>query len=105
MLGTEIVVSLSTRLALGWYAGAFTTIALVLGCSPSTTAMALSTVSFPSVLCLVPFSSRKAALSKSKAYKRTRIDKEKKNKETKGALRPLIIGEGRLGVVGSNRLS
>ncbi|MGN1374815.1 MAG: hypothetical protein ACI4XK_05915, partial [Bacilli bacterium] len=52
----------------------------------------------PSVLCLAPFSSREAALLKSRAYKRTRIDKEKKNKKTKGALRPLITGEGRLGL-------
>ena len=65
--------------------------------------MAIATITFPSVLFLAPFSSREAALLKSRAHKRTRIDKEKKNKETKGALRPLITGEGRLGEVGSSR--
>ena len=34
------------------------------------------------MLLLAPFSSREAALLKSRAYKRTRIDKEKKNKKT-----------------------
>ena len=103
MLGTKIIVILSTRLTLGCYAGAVTTIALVLGCSTSTTALALASMALPSVLCLAPFSSREAALLKSRAYKRTRIDKEKKNKETKGARSPLITGEGRLRVVGSSR--
>jgi len=45
---------------------------------------------------LGPFSSREAALLKSRAHKRTRIDKEKKNKKAKGAQSPLITGEGRL---------
>ena len=101
MLGTELIVILPTRLTLGWDAGALTTVALVLGCS--TSAAAVATITLPSVLCLAPFSSREAALLKSRAHKRTRIDKEKKNKETKGALRPLITGEGRLGEVGSSR--
>ena len=82
MLGTKIIVILSTRRTLGCYAGAFTAIALVLGCSASTPTMAIAAISVPSVLCLAPFSSREAALLKSRAYKRTRIDKEKKNKET-----------------------
>ena len=103
MLGTKIIVILSTRLTLGWHAGAFATMALVLGCSPSTPAMAIAAITVPSVLCLAPFSSREAALLKGETHKRTRIDKEKKNKKTKGALRPLITGEGRLGEVGSSR--
>ena len=82
MLGTKIIVFLSTRLTLGCYAGAITTVALVLGCSTSTTTMALATMTLPSALFLAPFSSREAALLKSRAHKRTRIDKEKKNKET-----------------------
>ena len=76
---------------------------MVLGCSTSTMTMAIVIVSVPSVLSLAPFSSREAALSKRRAHKRTRIDKEKKNKKMKGALRPLITGEGRLGVVGISR--
>ena len=103
MLGTKMLVILSTRLTLGWGAGAFTAIALLLGCSTSSATMAIASVSVPSALFLAPFSSREAALLKSRAYKRTRIDKEKKNKETKGAQSPLITGEGRLRVVGSSR--
>ena len=103
MLGTKIIAILSTRLALGWSAGAIAALALLLGCSTSTTTMALAAVAIPSALFLASFSSREAALLKSRAYKRTRIDKEKKNKKTKGALRPLITGEGRLRVVGSSR--
>ena len=103
MLGTKIIVMLSTRLTLGCSAGAFTTLALLLGCSTSTTTMAIATMAFPSVLCLAPFSSREAALLKGETHKRTRIDKEKKNKETKGAQSLLITGEGRLGEVGSSR--
>ena len=103
MLGTKIIVILSTRLALGWYAGAFAAIALVLGCSTSATTVAMATVTIPSALFLAPFSSREAALLKSRAYKRTRIDKEKKNKKTKGAQSLLITGEGRLGEVGWSR--
>ena len=82
MLGTKIIVILSTRLTLGWDAGAFTTVALVLGCSTSTASVAIAAVVFSSGLLLAPFSSREAALLKSRAHKRTRIDKEKKNKET-----------------------
>ena len=82
MLGTKILVILSTRLTLGCYAGAIATIALVLGCSTSATSVAIAIVTIPSGLCLAPFSSREAALLKSRAHKRTRIDKEKKNKET-----------------------
>ena len=65
--------------------------------------MAVATLSFPSVLCLAPFSSREAALSKSKAYKRARIDKDLEKYENGGVLRPLITDEGRLRVVGSSR--
>ncbi len=65
--------------------------------------MAIAIVPILFALSSEPFSSRKVALSKSKAHKRTRIDKEKKNKKMKGALRPLITGEGRLGVVGISR--
>ena len=65
--------------------------------------MAIATVTIPSALFLAPFSSHEAALLKGETHKRTRIDKEKKNKKTKGALRPLITGEGRLRVVGSSR--
>lgn len=97
MLGIKIVIILSTLLNLGWYVGAIPTMTLVLVCSASTTTMAIATVTIPSGLFLGPFSSHKAALSKSKAHKRTRIDKEKKNKKTKGAQSPLITGEGRLG--------
>ena len=82
MLGTKIIVFLSTRLPLGCNAGALTSIALLLGCSASSASMAVAAVALPSVLCLAPFSSREAALLKSRAHKRTRIDKEKKNKET-----------------------
>ena len=81
-LGTEYIVSLSTRFALGWYVGAFTTVALMLGYSTFSPTMALATLPIPSGLCLASFSSCEAALSKSKAHKRTRIDKEKKNKKT-----------------------
>ena len=56
--------------------GAITTVALMLGCSSSTSTMAVVTGTIPSGLSLVPFSSRKAALLKSRAYKRTRIDKD-----------------------------
>ena len=76
MLGTKIIVILSARLTLGWDAGAITTVALMLGCSSSTSTMAVVTGTIPSGLSLVPFSSRKAALLKSRAYKRTRIDKD-----------------------------
>ena len=82
MLGTKILVILSTRLTLGWSAGAITAIALLLGCSTSASTVAIATVTIPSALFLASFSSREAALLKSRAYKRTRIDKEKKNKET-----------------------
>lgn len=76
MLGTKIIVILSFLLALGWYAGAVTAMALLLGCSTSTTTMAIATVTIPSALFLALFSSREAALSKRRAYKRTRIDKD-----------------------------
>ena len=82
MLGTKIIVILSTRLTLGWNAGAVSTISLLLGCSTSTATMAIATITFPSVLCLAPFSSREAALLKGETDKRTRIDKEKKNMRT-----------------------
>ena len=84
MLGTEILFMLSTRLALGCIVGTITPAALILGCSASTATTAIAPVTIPSVLFLMSFSSREAALSKSKAYKRTRIDKEKKNKKTEG---------------------
>ena len=76
MLGTKIIVILSTRLTLGWYAGAVTTLALMLGCSASTATVAIAAVTIPSVLCLAPFSSHEAALLKGEAHKRTRIDKD-----------------------------
>ena len=97
MLGMEILVILSSRLAIGCYAGAFTAIALVLGCSPSTASMAIASVSIPSGLFLLPFSSREAALSKRRAHKRTRIDKDLEKYENGGALSPLITSKGRLG--------
>ena len=97
MLGTKILVGLSTRLALGWVAGAITTIALMLGCSTTSTTMAIATLTFPSVLLMAPFSSREAALSKSRAHKRTRIDKDLEKYENGGALSPLITSKGRLG--------
>ena len=65
--------------------------------------MAIVIVSVPSVLSLAPFSSREAALSKRRAHKRTRIDKDLEKYKNGGALRPLITGEGRLGVVGISR--
>ena len=68
-----------------------------------TAAMAVTTVTFPSVLFLAYFSSREAALSKSRAHKRTRIDKDLEKYENGGVRSSLIAGEGRLGVVGSSR--
>ncbi len=65
--------------------------------------MAVAAVSLPSGLSLVPFSSREAALSKSRAHKRTRIDKDLEKDENGGVRSSLIAGEGRLGVVGSSR--
>ena len=59
-------------------------------------AVATAAVTIPSVLLLGPFSSRKAALFKSKAHKRTRIDKDLEKYENGGARSPLITGEGRL---------
>ena len=82
MLGTKMIIILSDRLTLGCTAGPGTKVARELGCSSSTAALAVAAVTVPSALFLTPFSSREAALSKSKAHKRTRIDKEKKNKKT-----------------------
>ena len=103
MLGTEIGVILSTCIVLGCDVGAITTVALMLGCSTSTASLAMAAVTIPSVLLLASFSSREAALSKSKAYKRTRIDKDLEKYENGGVRSSLIAGEGRLGVVGSSR--
>ena len=77
-----IITILSTRLTLGWSAGAITPVELMMGCSTSSATLAVAAITFPSVLCLAPFSSREAALLKSRAHKRTRIDKEKKNMRT-----------------------
>ena len=99
MLGMEILVILSTRLALGCVAGAISFMALMLGCSTSTIAMmAVVTLAVPSGLFLAAFSSREAALLKGETHKRTRTDKDLEKYENGGSLRPLITGEGRLRV-------
>ena len=65
--------------------------------------MAIATVTIPSALFLAPFSSREAALLKSRAHKRTRIDKEKKNKETEEPFALWLQAKGDEGVVGISR--